>query len=675
MNYMFMRQCVETRPLAPIQQHWLDSIVARVPSRLKKSTEANKLLQELCMEVSDEFHSMMVKHTGIGSFLYRKNVNALILDFSTPWHGSFIRNRRIIKAHLHILHPVMQTMLDIGYTTFSPVVLVDFSGFRASGPVDCKSLQNKMAVECKRTEDRIMNTWFPKVIHLLTNKEILNRVKEQKMDSFYNCASTLISNQLKSLLQTNVEEFASVFNPSSHHCLPVFRMALTFDDEKMEIYPTLQDLESAVFEILNKVQTVQSWLAQTTSSFVDAKVDDHILAQARVTVKDAVRKNLEEPDKHFQSYVESYDWLANGTALARVKKFMEEEHSFDEYTEEFRALSKEIISLPSKARFTMVHLDCEELKQGLANKAKTYAEMLLNKLIISHREQNLQICNEFETIREKALKVPESTDEMAEMDGYINFMKTKGSAELTEKIKEAHCRLDYLLDAHVIDPEDLQLNSTVFLWPKNILDVFELNDEMIQKAKKKGVQELNAKREQLIEQLEKLGRRTEEFPYCSELDMMQQYVADVRSVQKFLQEAEDNIVLINKEEAFYKMDPTSYPQVLVIKESIEPYQKLFGFVLKWQRTENGWMNGSFQDLDGESMEVKVDEFFRESFKMLKFFQQKQNKAAQEMEKISGRTKRKPSEDDPEKQESPTITLCSNIMEQIKEFKVLYATII
>ncbi len=30
-------------------------------------------------------------------------------------------------------------------------------------------------------------------------------------------------------------------------------MALTFDDEKMEIYPTLQDLEAAVFEILNTI--------------------------------------------------------------------------------------------------------------------------------------------------------------------------------------------------------------------------------------------------------------------------------------------------------------------------------------------------------------------------------------------------------------------------------------
>ena len=85
------------------------------------------------------------------------------------------------------------------------------------------------------------------------------------------------------------------------------------------------------------------------------------------------------------------------------------------------------------------------------------------------------------------------------------------------------------------------------------------------------------------------------------------------------------------------------------------------------------MDGSFQDLDGESMEAKVDEFFREIFKTLKFFQQKQNKAQQEMEKIAGPTKRRSGVDDPKKQESPTIFLCSTVMEQIKEFKVLYVT--
>ena len=42
------------------------------------------------------------------------------------------------------------------------------------------------------------------------------------------------------------------------------------------------------------------------------------------------------------------------------------------------------------------------------------------------------------------------------------------------------------------------------------------------KAKLKGEQELLARREKLMLELDKLGRRMEEFAECSELDMMQQ---------------------------------------------------------------------------------------------------------------------------------------------------------
>uniref|UniRef100_A0A7N6AS53 Dynein axonemal heavy chain 12 n=1 Tax=Anabas testudineus TaxID=64144 RepID=A0A7N6AS53_ANATE len=382
MNYMFLKKCVESRPFPPIQQQWLESIVSRVPPKLKGRPKTSNLLQELCMEVSNDFHNVIVKHTVLYCkthfyFFYRT------LDFSQPWHDSFIRSCKTIKANLHILHPVMQTVLDIGYMTFSPLVLVDLTGL----------------VQCKRTEDRIMNTWFPKVIHLLTNKETVKEIKEEKLDSFYNCASTLISNQ------------------------------------------------------------------------------------------------------------------------ARVEMFIEGEHSFEEYTKV--TLTVEILSLPAKAHFTMVHLDCEELKQGLAKKARTYAEILLTKLVTSHHEENL-ICSEFETIKEKALKVPQNIEDMDKMIDYLP------PGKISTSNANHNLQIIVVFSLHYITP----YGSIIYV------------------------------------------------------SLFEQYVMDVRTVQKLLQEAEEEITVINKGEAFYDWDLTCYPEVELIKETIEPYQKLFGLVLKWQRTEN-----------------------------------------------------------------------------------------
>ena len=50
---------------------------------------------------------------------------------------------------------------------------------------------------------------------------------------------------------------------------------------------------------------------------------------------------------------------------------------------------------------------------------------------------------------------------------------------------------------------------------------------------------------------------------------------------------------------------TSYPEIDFINVSIEPYQKLFSAVAKWQRSEKKWMDGAFLDLDSETIEAEV----------------------------------------------------------------------
>ncbi|XP_038127258.1 dynein heavy chain 12, axonemal [Cyprinodon tularosa] len=683
-NYTCMKPCVESQPYAPIQQQWLDSMIAQIPPHLKEGPKMNKLLQQLCGEVTDELHRVIVKLTVDTTFNTpdKQEESSEVQTYSQPnldcfqlCHSTFTKRQRIIKRKLHILHHVMQTISALSYRAFSHMVLVEPYRWRSFEPVDCKHLQRSAATECERKEAEIMNTWFPLIIHILTDAETLEGLKVEQLDSFYNCASTLMSNQLKSMLQQSVKTFISAFDPNNRRCLPIFCMNLTFDDEKMEMYPSLQDLEASVLEILSsiastlqRVQTVQAWLAST--SYVDASIPDDILAWARVTVTNAVRKHLEEPDKHYKTYVKNYDWLVNGTAQTQVDTFLNEEHSFDEYTkrvEEFHMLSKEIANLTSKVFFPMVHLDCKELNQGLSNKAKMFADILLNTLVTKHREQNQLICSEFETINKKALEVPEDTDAIANMIDYINRIKTKDVADLKDKIKEASTRLLYLLDVYNFEPEDLELNSAVFLWQKKIHDAFELNDEVLLSAKQKREGELIAKREKLLVELEKLRAMVEQLN-CSSLDMMEQSFKVVKMIQKHLRKAEEAIALINKEETFYKWDRTSYPEVEVIKEEIDTYHKLFGLILKWQDAESRWMDGSFLDINGETVETQVDEFYREIFKLLRFFQQKQNKAAQELEKMSGITRERSAEDDQGKQENPIVALCSAVVEQIKKFK-------
>lgn len=82
-----------------------------------------------------------------------------------------------------------------------------------------------------------------------------------------------------------------------------------------------------------------------------------------------------------------------------------------------------------------------------------------------------------------------------------------------------------------------------------------------------------------------------------------------------------------------------------------------------------WMDGGFLDLNGESMEADVDEFSREIFKTLKFFQTKQKKELQEKRKAARKRSLMDEKPEEEPKENPTIAMCTTVMEQIKVFKV------
>lgn len=59
-----------------------------------------------------------------------------------------------------------------------------------------------------------------------------------------------------------------------------------------------------------------------------------------------------------------------------------------QFIEQFHTLARDIMGLPTRAYFTMVQLDCDDLKQGLADKAKSFANILLDRLVTNHRLEN-----------------------------------------------------------------------------------------------------------------------------------------------------------------------------------------------------------------------------------------------------------------------------------------------
>lgn len=79
------------------------------------------------------------------------------------------------------------------------------------------------------------------------------------------------------------------------------------------------------------------------------------------------------------------------------------------------------------------------------------------------------------------------------------------------------------------------------------------------------------------------------------------------------------------------------------------------------------MDGTLLELDSESIEAETDEFYREMYKVSRLFQQKQKKIQEERKKaLQHETAEEKAE---ETEANPTLTMCSSVLEQIKDFKV------
>ena len=132
----------------------------------------------------------------------------------------------------------------------------------------------------------------------------------------------------------------------------------------------------------------------------------------------------------------------------------------------------------SVLEFDMIYLMCDDLKTALVRITRQHLQRLLDVLITNHRTECHKVCAEFEKIKAKALKKPETTQELNEIAKFIDTAKSTGIVQLGVQIRELQRSMAFLLDTHLFPKEDIDLNTQVLLWPHEIGPIFDQNEEV-----------------------------------------------------------------------------------------------------------------------------------------------------------------------------------------------------
>ena len=91
----------------------------------------------------------------------------------------------------------------------------------------------------------------------------------------------------------------------------------------------------------------------------------------------------------------------------------------------------------------MVYLECDALKLELVQKASNLIQTLVDQVADTNRKTNLNICEQYEKISAKAMKMPNDTEELVELMKYVDNAKLKDINNLKDEIVKSKKRLDF----------------------------------------------------------------------------------------------------------------------------------------------------------------------------------------------------------------------------------------
>nr|WAW84833.1 axonemal dynein heavy chain reconstructed 1 [Halisarca dujardinii] len=686
-NYEFLKNCVASGPIPPMSESTWTNMAAKLTPRLLRKPVMQSLLSDLREEVSEQYvaslRKLVVRQTLLKPTTKGQEPEEPLpkdpvgLDYSVPWHDSVVKAREALGASLHITHPVAQRILKLWEgVKNTPIVIT--SNIRSKGTMDLEHFRNMALLDADKSEEKLMQSWHPKVINLFLDKKLMESVPPEREVDFHNSSCALLANLVRGMLGRAIEEFVEQISCGRVAVLPVFKVHLCFVDDKLVFEPSLQEVEdSLVFVIeqisktLQHIPHLKDWLAGSVScASINTSIEGSFFKRNEVRLRAAAKEHLQPLLQHLEGY-DQFNFLFNGEAENSINDFLSQQRDLEEYKEKITSYQKtteDILSQDKVVFFPMASLDCGDAKTGLSNRAEEYLCRLHNSLAEHHMEENKRIIGEYEAFKSTAVGVPGESSDMMDLLAYMETAKAGLVPQLDSSVQEAFRRLNYLLEVHGFSEEEMDVNKSTLLWPKSLDPIFEENERIVDEAKHRGESSLTEKQEKVQIEIEKVLRRVEEFEEYCDSEAAVQYVKDLNSVQKRISELHDQIVNINKEEELFKWTPTTYPELDQIEVSTEPYQKLFTTVLRWQKADKKCMDGAFTDLNAEETQAEVDEFGRETYKLVKLFTAKAKASSKKERDLGQQVRRADTSKKDGEGETPSIKLAKETLEQVKDFK-------
>ncbi|XP_072835621.2 dynein axonemal heavy chain 7 isoform X1 [Pogona vitticeps] len=655
--FYYIRHGIDTEHVAPMEDSWLEHVLALVPNHLK-------VLNESIYALSDEMREdyLLSVKKAIVDFVLRdpreKEEDKLqVLPphrqemevVPKPWNKSFIAARNYINENLHAMNPTMLAVLDLWQTSFADLRLVDKGAFHTRlESMELSFFQNIVVRHMESAKDTLFKKWFPEVQNIYyqgnKRKQVPTNASSAKLEAFFNCAAALMTQQLQSLALVSMQDFTNLIvqPPKSTRAYehPGFIMRLILENDKVIFEPSFSDYEaiflniySVMVKAVNLLPRVETKLyskwpeSKTRAMNLKPIILDEILEAHKQKIKDEIAKESIAPTEHLKLYDKYYD-LISKQADQYIDQFLVEDHTFEEITAQvarYQSIRDEIQYTSRKCvRLGMFEVHCDELIRALAKRADAICSKIIAKMFKDHQDLNTRLCDEFEKIAEKALSTPSNTHELMEFKAYIEKVEAVDMLEMEQKLLEAKNYLAFLIECANFSPVDIRLNNSVFQWYGRMGDIFEEHRKIVKEKTEQFQEGLKMRCERFVEELESYAKQVEEFYSYGDIQEVNRYLKKAQALNAKLDAAADKIDQINAEEEAYGWPASQYPQRKKIQDTLNPYLRLYDMTVEFNTKYRNWMDGIFTKVNPDQVDLDTGNYWRALYKLEKTFHDSPN---------------------------------------------------
>ncbi|XP_054578836.1 dynein axonemal heavy chain 7 [Eptesicus fuscus] len=657
--YYYIHHGIDTDHIAPMEDSWLENVLNLVPQHLKVLTDSiltlsDEMREDYLLSVKKSIVDFVLKDPREKDDKKTDELpphRAEMEILPKPWRKSFLAASGYIRDHLNAMNPTMLAVLDLWHSSFKKLRLIDTEEFHnRQEALELSNFQTIIMRHLETAKETLLKTWFPEVQNIYyqgnKKKQLPTGESSAKLESFFNCAATLMTLQLQDLTLASMQDFTDLIAqpPDSVRAFehPGFIMRLLLDNDTIKFEPQFEDYIDIFLNIYDvmikavsfvpRVETklYSKWDSNSKPTTLAPIILDEIIEAHKEKVKEVIMRESAAPIEHLRLY-DKYDFLITRKAERDVDAFLAENHHYDRIIQEIRKYQQlmEDIQYTSRktVRLGMFEIRCDDLIRALVKRAEIICGKLIAKMFRDHQEVNTRLCDEFEKIAEKALSTPPNTAELMEMKAYIKKVETVDMIDLGRRLVDSKNCLSFLIECATFSPADIRLNNNVFQWYGRMEEIFDEHRRIIAEKTEQYQDGLKLRCERFVEELESYAKQSEEFYSLGDLQDVQRYLKKAQTLNAKLDLAADKIEQFNAEEEAFGWAPSQYPQRKKIQDSLNPYLRLYETAVEFSGKYRAWTEGPYHKVDPDQVEADVGNYWRGLYKLEKTFHDSPNALA------------------------------------------------